>query len=187
MMIRRCTGPVRPPAHVQLRARLDSRESAVAACGNAEVVFYPWKGAGIPFAKPQYCYKTARRSRHLKGEGHRSTEVVVPYGSSSTCTDLPVSFHYLGNQGDVCVLFRCARASVSVKETFEVRFETVTWTTSNVKVLPTTERRGVKDRSITLPRVILITTIIIIIVIIMLAIRQRVRVCCSKKDLRNRK
>ena len=49
--------------------------------------------------------------------------------------DLPASFHYLGNQGDV--FFRCARASVSVKETFEVRFEPVTWTTSNVKVLPT--------------------------------------------------
>ena len=34
-------------------------------------------------------------------------------------------------------LFRCARASASVKETFEVGFEPVTWTTSNVKVLPT--------------------------------------------------
>ena len=51
-----------------------------------------------------------------------------------TLTYLPTSFHYLGNQGDV--FFRYARASVSVKETFGVRFEPVTWTTSNVKVLP---------------------------------------------------
>ena len=48
-------------------------------------------------------------------------------------TDLPASFQYLGNQGDV--FFRCARARVSVKETFG--FEPVTCTTSNVKVLPT--------------------------------------------------
>ena len=41
---------------------------------------------------------------------------------------------------EMCV-FRCARASVSVKETFEVRIEPVTLTTSNVKVLPT-ELRG---------------------------------------------
>ena len=46
--------------------------------------------------------------------------------------DLPASFHYLGNQGGV--FFRYARASVSVRETFEVGFELVTWTTSNVKV-----------------------------------------------------
>ena len=49
--------------------------------------------------------------------------------------DLPASFRFLGNQGDV--VFRCARASVSVKEAFEVRFEPVTWTTSNGMVLPT--------------------------------------------------
>ena len=49
--------------------------------------------------------------------------------------DLPASFYYLGNQGDA--FFRDARASVPVKETFEVRFEPVTWTTPNVKGLPT--------------------------------------------------
>ena len=52
---------------------------------------------------------------------------------------------------------RCARASISVKGTFEVRFEPETWTTSNVMVLPTYWAKGVKDRSITQPKVINIT------------------------------
>ena len=33
--------------------------------------------------------------------------------------------------------FRCAHASVSVEEAFQLKFEPVTWTTSNVKGLPT--------------------------------------------------
>ena len=49
--------------------------------------------------------------------------------------DLPASFQYLGNQGDKSP--GTARASVSIKETFEVRFEPVPSTKSNVKVLPT--------------------------------------------------
>ena len=46
----------------------------------------------------------------------------------------PASFQYQGNQGDV--FFRDTRASVSVKETFEVRFGPESSATSNVKVLP---------------------------------------------------
>ena len=61
--------------------------------------------------------------------------------------DLPASFHYLGNQRGV--FFGCARASVSVKETFDVGFDSVTWTTSNVKELPTELHRG--KRSIDYP------------------------------------
>ena len=41
---------------------------------------------------------------------------------------------YLGNQGDVPL--GASSASVSIKETFEVRFEPVSSTASNVKVLP---------------------------------------------------
>ena len=35
------------------------------------------------------------------------------------------------------MLYRDARASVSIEETFEVGFEPVTWTTLNVQVLHT--------------------------------------------------
>ena len=49
--------------------------------------------------------------------------------------DLPASFLYLGNQGDMSS--GTARASASVKETFEIRVEPVSSTTPNVKVLPT--------------------------------------------------
>ena len=47
--------------------------------------------------------------------------------------DLPAPFQYLGDQGDKYV-FRDARASVYIKETFEVRFEPVSSTPSNMKV-----------------------------------------------------
>ena len=48
------------------------------------------------------------------------------------------SFQYLGDQGEICHVFRDARASASsIKETLDVRFEAVFSTTPNVKVLPT--------------------------------------------------
>ena len=47
--------------------------------------------------------------------------------------DCPASFLYLGKRG--VFVFRDARASVSRRATFEARFEAVSSTTSNVKVL----------------------------------------------------
>ena len=48
--------------------------------------------------------------------------------------DLPASFQYLGNQGDMFFVIKDARASVLIKEAIELRFEPVSTTTSNVKV-----------------------------------------------------
>ena len=62
-----------------------------------------------------------------------------------TCTlTYPLRFSTWGTRrGGVS---RDARARVSIKETFGVRFEPMTWTTSNVKVLPTLAM-GVKHQN----------------------------------------
>ena len=60
------------------------------------------------------------------------------FGASEPYTSVRWPTRFVSSPGDPgwCV-FKDARASVSVKETFEVKFDPVTWTTSNVKVLLT--------------------------------------------------
>ena len=62
--------------------------------------------------------------------------------------NLSAPLQCLGNQGDMC--FRDARASVFMKETFEVRFEPISSTTGTVKVMPT-ELEGSSKISIDCP------------------------------------